>query len=153
MKLCLNCSIILLTPFHHRNRYTSNIMVATKEELVFIDSKYFFKKQIFFNSICWFIFGCPESSLLCGLFSSCEESGLLPSCGAWAPGCGCFSSCATWDQQLWRPGSIAVVHGVSCSATCGISPDQGWNSCSILHWQVDSLPLSHQGSLIASTFI
>ena len=27
----------------------------------------------------------------------------------------------------------------------GIFPTQGWNSC-FLHWQADSLPLSHQGS-------
>ena len=35
--------------------------------------------------------------------------------------------------------------GLCCSATCGILPDQGSNSCS-LHCQVDALPLSHQGS-------
>ena len=34
----------------------------------------------------------------------------------------------------------------SCSALCGIFLDQGWNPRS-LHWQVDSYPLSHQGSL------
>ena len=32
------------------------------------------------------------------------------------------------------------------STARGIFPDQGSNSC-LLHWQVDSLPLSHQGSL------
>ena len=31
------------------------------------------------------------------------------------------------------------------SAACGIFLDQGSNPC-ILHWQADSLPLSHQGS-------
>ena len=34
--------------------------------------------------------------------------------------------------------------GLSCSAARGIFPDQGWNLC-LLHWQADSLPLSHQG--------
>ena len=43
-------------------------------------------------------------------------------------------------------GSIAVALGLSCSAPCGIFLDQGSNSC-LLHWQVNSLPLSHQGSL------
>ena len=38
-----------------------------------------------------------------------------------------------------------MVHGLSCSEACGIFPDQGWNLC-LQHWQVDSLPLSHQGS-------
>ena len=42
-------------------------------------------------------------------------------------------------------GSVVVAHGPSCSAACGIFPDQGWNPCP-LHWQVDSQPLRHQGS-------
>ena len=37
------------------------------------------------------------------------------------------------------------MHRLSCSAACGIFPDQGLNPC-FPHWQVDSLPLSHQGS-------
>ena len=40
-----------------------------------------------------------------------------------------------------------MAHGLGCSEACGIFPDQGWNPC-LLHWQVDSLPLSHQGSLL-----
>ena len=42
-------------------------------------------------------------------------------------------------------GSVVVAHGPSCSAACGIFPDQGWNLCP-LHWQADSQPLHHQGS-------
>ena len=37
-----------------------------------------------------------------------------------------------------------MVHGPSCTA-CGIFPDQGSDS-GLLHWQVNSWPLSHQGS-------
>ena len=60
-------------------------------------------------------------------------------------------------QQLWCPGSVvvacrpqragqaAVAHGPSCSAACGILPDQGSN-LGPLHWQADSQPLPHQGS-------
>ena len=44
-----------------------------------------------------------------------------------------------------RAGSAAVAHGPSCSAACGILPDQGSNPCP-LHWQADSQPLRHQGS-------
>ena len=44
--------------------------------------------------------------------------------GAWAQG-----------QQLLR-----------CSVAGGIFLDQGSNLCVFLHWQADSLPLSHQGS-------
>ena len=36
-------------------------------------------------------------------------------------------------------------HGPSCSAACGILPDQGSNPCP-LHWQADSQSLRHQGS-------
>ena len=38
-----------------------------------------------------------------------------------------------------------MAHRLSCSAACGISLDQWLNPC-FLHWQMDSLPLSHQGS-------
>ena len=48
-----------------------------------------------------------------------------------------------------RAGSVVVAHGLSCSAACGIFPDQGSNLCP-LHWQADSQPLRHQGS--PSTF-
>ena len=44
-----------------------------------------------------------------------------------------------------RAGSVVVAHGTSCSAACGILPDQGSNPCP-LHWQADSQPLCHQGS-------
>ena len=44
-----------------------------------------------------------------------------------------------------RAGSVIVAHGPSCSAACGIFPDQDSNPCA-LHWQADSQPLRHQGS-------
>ena len=44
-----------------------------------------------------------------------------------------------------RAGSVVVAHGPSCSAACGIFPDQGSSPCP-LHWQADSQPLCHQGS-------
>ena len=44
-----------------------------------------------------------------------------------------------------RAGSVIVAHGPSCSAACGIFPDQGSNPC-LLHWQAGSQPLHHQGS-------
>ena len=47
---------------------------------------------------------------------------------------------------IYSTGSTVVVHGFSCFSACGIFPDQGLNLC-LQHWQVDSLPLSHQGSL------
>ena len=52
-----------------------------------------------------------------------------------------FSSCGT--QAL--AGSVDVVDGLRCFVACGIFLDRGSNLC-LLHWQADSLPLSHQGS-------
>ena len=46
---------------------------------------------------------------------------------------------------LRSTGSIFGVHGLSCSAARGIFSDQGLNQC-LLHWRLDSLPLSHQGN-------
>ena len=69
-------------------------------------------------------------------------------CRAQALGHTGFSICSVWAQKLWLPGPRAqasLVRGLSCSTACGIFPDQGSNSC-LLHWQVDSLPLSHQGN-------
>ena len=48
--------------------------------------------------------------------------------------------------RLQSTGFIVVADGLSCSAAGGIFlPDQRSNP-SLLHWQVDSLLLSHQGS-------
>ena len=62
-----------------------------------------------------------------------------------------------WDSvvvahRLQSIGSIAVVHGFSCSVACGILPDQGLNPC-FLPWQADSSPQSPQGSPVTLTFM
>ena len=104
------------------------------------------------------IFGHAGSLLLCGLLSNCSEWGLLSSCGVppsllwyllllWSTGSrpAGFSTC---DSQALEAttGSAVVVHGVSCSVAGGIFPDLESNPC-LVHWQVNSLPLNHQGSL------
>ena len=73
--------------------------------------------------------------------------GLFSSCGAWASHCCGFSCCRAQAlgvrasvvvaRGLQSAGSVVVVHRLSCSAACGIFPDQGLNLCP-LHWQVDS---------------
>ena len=50
-----------------------------------------------------------------------------------------------WSLCSRRAGSVVVAYGPSCSAACGIFPQQGSNPCP-LHWQADSKPLRHQGS-------
>ena len=80
--------------------------------------------------------------------------------------CGDSSCCGAWTIGTWASvfgsqavqGSIVVVHRLSCSAACGLFPDQDSTACGIfldqgsnpclLHWQADSSPLSHQGSLV-----
>ena len=62
----------------------------------------------------------------------------------------CAGLSLSWPFLLWstgsrHTGSVVVVHGPSCSAACGIFPDQGLNPCPP-HWQADSQPLHHQGS-------
>ena len=51
---------------------------------------------------------------------------------------------ACWPYDM---GSEVAAHRLSCSEACGIFPDQGSDPCP-LHWQVDSYPLCHQGSLL-----
>ncbi|XP_066863030.1 LOW QUALITY PROTEIN: protein FAM228A [Kogia breviceps] len=51
-----------------------------------------------------------------------------------------------------RTGSVAMAHGPSCSAACGIFLDRGMNPCP-LHQQADSQPLRHQGSPQSLFFI
>ena len=82
----------------------------------------------FLNLFYLFTSGCAGSLSLCRLFASC---------GAQVSHCGGFSCAA---QALGCTGSTVVVHRLSA-----IFLDPGLNSC-LLHCQVDSLPLSHQGS-------
>ena len=92
----------------------------------------------FFN----FIFGCTGSLLLCVGFLQLQRAGaalLLLSTDSRAS--------VVVAHQLQSTGSIVVAHGLSCPMACRIFSDstQGANSC-LLYCQVDSLPLSHQGS-------
>ena len=48
-------------------------------------------------------------------------------------------------------GSVVVAHGLSCSAACGIFPDQGSNPCPP-RWQADSQLLCHQVSPWSSLY-
>ena len=98
---------------------------------------------LFFNSFLFYFWLCWVFVAVRGLFSSCNERGLLfvvvrelliavaSRCRAWALEHTGFSSCGTWAPET------VVAHGLSCSAACGVFPDQGSNPCP-LHWQADS---------------
>ena len=87
-------------------------------------------------SVC--IFGYAESLLLCRVSSSSDEQEATR-----------YLQCTDFSLQclllLQSMGSVAMMHGLSCSKACEIFPDQGSFQC-LLHWQVDSLLLSHPGS-------
>ena len=100
--------------------------------------------------------------------SSCGVRGLLLTVvrRSRCRGCSCyrapalgrvgFRGCSPWAQELWLPALehrlVVVVHGLSCSRPWRIFPDQGWNPCP-LHWQADSSPPSHWGSLGISSLL
>ena len=81
-----------------------------------------------------------------GLASRCSG---LSSCRSQALGHPDFSSCSMWAQQLrsWAPEHRLRSCGSQAERSCSMwdPPDRGSNPC-LLHWQADSLPLSHQGS-------
>ena len=91
------------------------------------------------------VFSCAGPSSLLGLLSGCSSQ---------ASHCGGFSCGGA--RALGPPGpgataterSSSVVRGLRCSETCGIFLVQGSNLCP-LHWQADSLPPCHQGSLVS----
>ena len=98
-------------------------------------------------------FGCAESLLLGGLCSRCGGEQLLSSCAGfslrwflllWSTGSRSLGSVVA-ACGLQSTGSGVVWYVLSCSEACGLFPGQGLNSY-LLHWQVDSLPLNHQGS-------
>ena len=68
-------------------------------------------------------------------FSSCSEQGLLFVAVCWL--LIAVASLVAEHGFLGMRASVVVAHGLSCSAACGIFPDQGSNLCP-LHWQADS---------------
>ena len=102
--------------------------------------------DIFFliNLFILFILFLAVLGLCCSVqsFSSCGERGPL-----FVAVHGLLVAVASLDveHRLQGAGSVAVAHGPSCSAACGILPDQGSNPCP-LHRQADSQPLHHEGS-------
>ena len=86
---------------------------------------------------------------LCWVFVSVRGLSLVAASGGHSS-LRCAGLSLSWPLLLRsrgsrRAGSAVVAHGPSCSAACGIFPDQGSNPCP-LHWQADSQPLHHQGS-------
>ena len=127
-----------------------NVVGFTSAVLLCFLSYFFFLIAIF----CFCFFGCAGSSLLCVGFLYLRPTGATVCWGAWVSHCGGFSCCRAQAIGAWASvvvarglksaGSVVVAHRLSCSAACGIFPDQGLNPCP-LHWQSDSQPLRHPG--------
>ena len=97
--------------------------------------------------------------MLHSFFSSCNKQGLLSKVELH----GHLIVVASLSGEhgfLEAQASVVVAHGLSSLSSqalehrcmglvalwhVGILPDQAWNPC-LLHWQVNSLPLSHRGS-------
>ena len=95
-----------------------------------------------------FIYGCVGSSFLCEGFLQLRQVGATPHSSVPAShyhGLSLLRPLLLRSTSSRCTGSVIVAHGPSCSAACGIFPDQGSNPCP-LHWQSDSQPLRHQGS-------
>ena len=70
---------------------------------------------------------------LCWVFVSVRGLSLVAASGGHSSS-RCAGLSLSWPLLLWstgsrRAGSVIVAHGPSCSAACGIFPDQGSNPC------------------------
>ena len=99
-----------------------------------------------FLNVYLFTHFCPWLVFPAAWYLAVESSGYSGcgglSCGALALGQVGFSS-----RSSQAPGHRLTSCGAWTQSpeACGIFPDQELNLC-LLHWQEDSLPLSHQGS-------
>ena len=79
---------------------------------------------------------------LCWVFVSVRGLSLVVASGghssSWCAGLSLSRPLLLRGTGSRRAGSVVVAHGPSCSAACGIFPDQGLNPCP-LHWQADSI--------------
>ena len=142
---CVTCRISLTCMCNpHSSFYTlphlSHLNVSQCTCFLFFVNQ----KKIFW--LCWVFVAVHR--LLIVVASLVAEHRALDLQASLVAACG-LSSCDTWAQQLWHvgsavvargvqsAGSVVVVHGLSCSAACGIFSDQGSNPCP-LHWQADS---------------
>ena len=106
-----------------------------------------------YNIVCLFpTLVSKNNSLVLGCAGSPLLGRLLSSCRVWASHCRALGlqellhvGSVVEAPGLWSTDSVVVVHRLNCSKACGIFPDEGSNLC-LLHWQANSLPLSHQGS-------
>ena len=130
------------------------LQINTQEWNCWITWQFYFKNFFFINLFIHLFLAALGLRCCTRAFSSCSKQGLLFVAVhglliAVASLVGEHELQARGLQQLWlaglvvvacglqSSGSVVVVHGLSCSAACGIFLDQRSNPCP-LHWQVDS---------------
>ena len=103
---------------------------------------FFLNLFIYFFSLLFFLW-------LCWVFISVRGLSLVVASGghssSWCAGLSLSRPLLLQSTGSRRAGSVILAHGPSCSAACGILPDQGLNPCPP-HQQADPQPLYHQGS-------
>ena len=114
---------------------------ATREALYLLDFG-FLKGTNFFNFKFIYFWLCWVSVAVRGLSLVAASGGHSSS---WYADLSLSQPLLLRSTGSRRTGSVFVAHGPSCSAACGIFPDQGSNPCP-LHRPADSQPLRHQGS-------
>ena len=116
---------------------------AMKAWILFFFRCSLFPSELYYSSqfFCFIFFLILAAlSLRCctQAFSSCSERARLLCCAGFS----------LWRLLLSRStGSGVVAHRLSYSPACRVFLDGGLNSC-LLHWQVDSLPLSNEGNAV-----
>ena len=112
------------------------LRTAALEQQAQTEGNFFFFFKLIYFWLCWVFVSVPGLSLVVasGGHSSSRCAGLSLS-----------RPLLLRSTGSRRAGSVVVAHGPSCSAACGIFPDQDSNPCP-LHWQAESQPLRHQGS-------
>ena len=113
-----------------------------REEGVYLGFAFFFKLWVYFIYLFIYLW-------LFWVFVSLRGLSLVVASGGhsslWCVGLSLSQPLLLRSTGSRHAGSVIMAHGPSCSAACGIFPDQGSNPCP-LHWQADSQPLRHQGS-------
>ena len=112
--------------------------------------------QVLLSFLCLIIFRVKQKPSLRGcLCFTCLGQGTEGKPAYFCHACMCAQSCLTLCDPMDCSPPGSSVHGilqarilewVAISFLQGNFPTQGLNMC-LLHWQVDSLPLSHLGSL------
>ena len=128
----LTCELMDKEEKHQWIAHGNLQLLCISKDWVFFFIKFFFKMYLFLVALGLRCCERPFSS--CGaweLFSSRVKWGLISSCDVQISHCGGFSCWGAW--VLGTQASIAAGHGLSCSKTCGVFPDQWWNPC-LLDW-------------------